>query len=297
MKKVVIGFSVVIIAAILWLAMPFTPPPVEAKPPEPVYAIPRHIRYGFTLTNTSNKLLEKAEFWTYAPVKRTPSQLTVSIEASHPYALVEDSSGNQVLYFVFDHIPPFSRKTITIKAKLMLANTPNPEKVPNIGNYLKAETYMEIQDAGIAELAGKLNSEDTHQTTENIFNWVAGHITYAGFSENERGARYALKNKKGDCTEFMYLFAALCRACQIPARCIGGYVSDKNTILKANEYHNWAEFYANGTWHVADPSEKVFMEHQDHYIAMRILKDTEENPMKNYHRFRYEGKGLKVRMN
>ena len=112
----------------------------------------------------------------------------------------------------------------------------------------------------------------------------------------DRGALYALKYKKGDCTEYMHLFAALCRVNNIPARGIGGYICRGNCILKPSGYHNWAEFYDAGTWYSVDPQNKVFMKNSSDYIAMRIIGDTTGNPMGTYHRFRFKGEGLAVRM-
>ena len=44
-----------------------------------------------------------------------------------------------------------------------------------------------------------------------IFQWVSQNVKDDGYSAKDRGALYALTNRKGDCTEFMYLFVALCR--------------------------------------------------------------------------------------
>ena len=117
-----------------------------------------------------------------------------------------------------------------------------------------------------------------------------------GYSARDRGALYALREKKGDCTEFMYLFVALCRRAQIPARGLGGYVCPKNMILRPTDYHNWAEFYADGRWYIADPYRKVFMPQTLEYVATRIIGVT-DSPLGDFARFRFKGEGLKVEMN
>jgi len=134
------------------------------------------------------------------------------------------------------------------------------------------------------------------KTAENIFNWVANNVKYSGYLSNDRGALYALSHKKGDCTEYMYLFTALCRASKIPARCIGGYICRKNSVLRPNGYHNWSEFYQDSTWRVVDPQNKNFMKDPSHYIAMKVFGSSSESSMGGYHRFRFKGDGLKVRM-
>jgi len=265
--------------------------------PAPNYSIPRQIRYSFTLQNTTNQLLRNAEFWTYAPVKQTPTQRCVSLETSHPYELILDDLGNQILYFKFDTMPPYATKIITIKADLELSNTPNRSIVPDIQRFLQVEKYIESDAPELLRLAEKLKDQEPVRIAENIFRWVADHVQYTGYLSNDRGALYALRNKQGDCTEYMYLFTALCRANHIPARGIGGYVSSKNTVLKPSDYHNWAEFYEDGAWRIADPENRVFMEKPSHFIAMRVIGESKKNPMRNSHRFRYAGDGLKVKMN
>jgi transglutaminase-like putative cysteine protease len=163
--------------------------------------------------------------------------------------------------------------------------------------YLQPEPYCESDDPDIIQLAEQLTAPTPDVTVKNIFQWVATHITYTGYLKQPRGARYALQYRKGDCTEFMYLFMALCRAAGIPARGVGGYVVTRNTILKPSEYHNWAEFYLDGVWHLADPQRKVFMRNQSDYLVMRIIGESPDNPMGEYRRFRFAGDGLRVRMN
>jgi len=249
------------------------------------------------LQNTTNRLLKHADFWTYAPVKQTSTQRCIGLETSHPYQLISDNLGNQILHFAFDNLPPYATKIVTIKANLELSDTPTSTSVGDLQPFLRAEKYLESDAPELSRFAKKFKDSEQVKTAENIFRWVADHVQYTGFSANERGALYALRNKKGDCTEFMYLFAAFCRANGIAARGIGGYVCSENTVLKPNDYHNWAEFYQDGAWRIADPQKKVFMENQSHYIAMQVIAESTNNPMGRFHRFRFAGDGLKVKMN
>ena len=265
--------------------------------PEPAYTIPRHIQYSFTLQNRTNHLVKEAKLWTYAPVKQTATQQCMNVEASHPFQVISDDLGNQILHFTFRNLPPYAAKIITIKAELLLSTTPNNVSVRDLRAYVKAEKYCESDNPEISRLAAKLKAPEPDKTAENIFRWVASSVRHSGYLRNPRGALYALRNKKGDCTEFMYLFAALCRASKIPARGMGGYLARENAVLKPNAYHNWAEFYHDGVWRIADPQRKIFMQNQSHYIAMQVLAQSPANPMGNFHRFRCAGEGLKVKMN
>ena len=261
------------------------------------YSIPRQIQYQFTLRNKTNRLVTNAEFWAHAPVKQTPTQRCSQIESSYPYELITDSFGNQILHYTFDEFPPYATRIVSVKTDLVLSNTPNPLAVPDLQTFLSPEKYIESDNPELRRLAQTLKAATPFKTAENIFNWVAGNIRYAGYLQNDRGALYALQNKKGDCTEFMYLFAALCRANNIPARGIGGYIIAQNKILKPGDYHNWAEFYLDGTWRISDPQNKVFMKDQSNYISMRLISASTDSSIAPFNKFRLEGAGLQAKMN
>ncbi len=258
---------------------------------------PRIIQYGYSLKNIKNKVLPQAEMWCYAPVSTTSFQYFLSLDTSHSYEMIEDGFGNQILHFTFSDIPPFSTKIIHIKSNLEFHSKPKPVESENIQFFLQPEQFIQSDHPEIMQLAKKLNAKDELQTVSNIFNWVANEITYIGYVKNARGALYALQRKKGDCTEFADLFVALCRANDIAARAIGGYLCPGNCIVKPEGYHNWAEFYHDGAWRIADPQKKVFMENESHYVAMKVMGKLPGHQLEDFQRFRVIGEGLKVRMN
>jgi len=266
--------------------------------PVPVeYVIAKQVQYSFALQNKTNRVIPKAEFWAYAPVKQTATQLHARLDCNHPYQLIGDNSGNQVLHLTFDNLTPYATRLITVRADLGLSQKSNPLPQAPLPWDLKAEKHIESDHPAIRRLAAQLKSPDRFETVERIFSWVVQHIAYSGYARDNRGALYALEYKKGDCTEYMSLFVALCRASGISARGIGGYICPESTQLKPGAYHNWAEFYHNGAWQIADPQNNVLMQNQADYIAMRIIRAHEDNPMGSFNRFRVKGEGLKVKMN
>ena len=260
------------------------------------YTIARHVQYGITVHNETNRLLEKVELWVHAPVKQTATQRCEHLQTSHPHELIADEQGNQAVYLVFRNLPPYAAKIVNVEADLMLSASPNPIPVQNLDVFLKAEKFIESDDAAICRLAQSLKAATPLETVGKIFHWVAGNLRYAGYLPKDRGALYALKNRQGDCSEFAYLFTACCRANGIPARVLGGYVCSGNRILNPADYHDWAEFYVNGVWQIADPQRKVFMRDASQYVAMQMLGDSPGNPLGESHRFRFSGDGIKVSM-
>jgi transglutaminase-like putative cysteine protease len=260
----------------------------------------RHIAFGFTLQNETDRPIGKVEFWTYGPVKQTATQRIDRLQASHPYLLISDRFGNQILHFTFLDLPPYGSKIVSIEATVSLSESPLPMDDGNPGAYLMAGKFMESQSLPVMELAGSLARKTDARAPLAFFRWITENIRNDAYTRNERGALTCLNARKGDCTEQMALFVALCRAAGIPARGLGGYVCDGDRMLKADDYHNWAEFQTDGLWRLADPQKRVFAQDPSRYIAFRVITGTAgdaDSPMGAAHRFRFEGEGLRVRMN
>ena len=257
----------------------------------------RHVRYGFTIQNMKSSVLPLGELWFYAPAENTSWQQCLLINVSRDYEVILDEAGNRIVHLSFEDMPPYATEIVTVEAQLQFADQPRIRDKISLEQYLQPERYIESDHAEIIRLAHKLKKETSLETAKNIHNWVAKNINYAGYMKHPRGALYALRNKKGDCTEYMMLFTALCRANNIPARGIGGYVCSRDCILRPADYHNWAEFYQDGAWRIADPQKKLFMQNETHYIAMRVMTQLADHPMKKHFRYRFDGDGLIVKMN
>ncbi len=291
----ILGAAAVIIAAAGWIAALLLDD--SGNPKAAGYTIAKNIQYSYTLQNKTNRVIEKAEFWAHAPVKQTASQRCQDLTANYPFQLNTDNYGNQVLHFTFENLAPFASRIITVKANLMVSRSANPIAAEPEASDLLPEKYIESDHPAIRRAAAKLQEPDAIKTIKAVFRWVASRVRYSGYAAQDRGALYALQHKNGDCTEYMDLFVALCRANGLPSRRIGGYLCPQNAVLKARDYHNWGEFYGDGTWQIADPQNNVLMQNQDDYIAMRIIRVSADNPLGTYNRFRVKGEGLKARMN
>jgi transglutaminase-like putative cysteine protease len=293
-------FGLAVLAGVAGCAVPHGGPASDGRlaiTSDSRYPVLRHIRYGFTLRNTSADLLSKADFWAYAPVSQTSSQRILRLTASYPYRLIEDDLGNQILHFEFKDFPPYGSKVVTIQAELGMSDKANPLRLKKADRFLAPQPYIESAAEQVVALAQSLRKDSDLETAKNAYDWLVGNVTSEFYIPDDRGALYALENKTGDCTEFAYLFAALGRANKIPTRAVGGYVVNENAILKAVDYHNWAEFHQGGAWHVADAQKRAYMQNQGAYVAMRIIGPEKENPLGNSHRFHYSGAGLAVTMN
>jgi len=260
------------------------------------YLVPKQIRYSFTLSNSTGKLLENPRFWTYLPIPVTSHQKVKKITTNYPYQEKRDELGNDTIYFDLKDIPPYGARIVSITVDMLMSESSVAMSVGDRAHFLSREPYIESDDTRIATLAAQLHDESPAVMARNDFEWVAKNITSESFIAEDRGAVYALETHKGDCTEFSYLLTALYRAQRIPARAMGGYVFSGNGVMKAVDYHNWSEFYLDGTWHVADAQKGAFADKQTDYVAMRVIATGGAAKIASQ-RFSFSGEGLRVEMN
>jgi len=263
------------------------------------YTIERKFRYSFILQNKTNQLLNNVDFWVYAPVAETSNQKVINISASHEYELLSDKLGNQVLHFTFSKFAPFASKVIKLETDLLLSEMPVNKKLAFKKEFIAAEKYVEANHPKISQIAQQFTDATEITNARNALEWVHQNVKYAGYIEDDRGALYALKTRKGDCTEYMYLYTALMRNKGIPVRNIGGYVYNEDKVLKAEDFHNWSEVYLDGKWQVVDPQNGIFLEKQNHYVAFRIITNKVASKLapSNTQRFAISNPDISVKMN
>ena len=118
--------------------------------------------------------------------------------------------------------------------------------------YILPEHHIESNATAIKSIAKLIWDKSTSSLDfiKNVKEWIQTNIKYRP-QEKEMGALYAINNRIGDCTEYAAVFVALCRAVNVPARLIAGFLKSK----KWNR-HAWAEVYIKNKWIQVDPSSK-----------------------------------------
>lgn len=87
-----------------------------------------------------------------------------------------------------------------------------------------------------------------------ISNWVHNNVLFDyRFGRPSKTAVDVFREGTGVCRDFAHLFITLCRAMNIPARYVSGYLSDIGAVAEgAGDFCAWAEIYLGGRWFAVD---------------------------------------------
>ncbi|MGQ4832949.1 MAG: transglutaminase domain-containing protein [Candidatus Asgardarchaeia archaeon] len=175
-----------------------------------------------------------------------------------PSSRETDFTKNEWAMYNIGEIMPYKTVIIGYYAQVSLKRAeklPDSLTVDDFRKYTSPEPYIESDDPTIKRLSELLYDSNFFNFTRKIQKWLHKNIKYKPML-NENGAKFAIRNKYGDCTEFSALFVALCRAANIPSRLVAGIAKGS-----AWENHAWAECYYNNAWIQFEPTWK-------HYVGL-----------------------------
>lgn len=212
----------------------------ETLPPLKKY----HFKYIFNIS--VNDKIDTLTFKIPVPYDENEKQYITNKNFSPEPSKIYKEGENTFAEFIFAPMTD-NMETITIEgtANVRTYNLSNakalnknitPEK--DLTQYLKPEPYIESDDPLIKSTAAKIQGSNEEETVKNIYHFVNKNLEYK-IVPGLFGAKRALTDKSGKCSEFAALTVALCRAEGIPARVISGNMAKEDKLNK----HSWVEVY------------------------------------------------------
>ncbi|UJG44439.1 MAG: hypothetical protein K9W46_04475 [Candidatus Heimdallarchaeum endolithica] len=145
-----------------------------------------------------------------------------------------------------------------------MSNIPFPiiqKYLPEINNYLIPSFEVESENEQLINESKKLtqNCKNLEEAITRIAEYVNRNILYAEiYGGKKRTAYDTYVLKTGVCYEKANLFAALCRAVNIPCRLVSGFSGNfefvDGKIVDDWGGHAWAEIYTRKKWVPVDPT-------------------------------------------
>ncbi|UCF42890.1 MAG: transglutaminase domain-containing protein [Planctomycetota bacterium] len=201
------------------------------------------LRYDFSMQAIPSKM----NFVTLIPRTIAHRQEILDIKYSTRPRRIFTKNANTYAEFAFSRPRTQFTLRINVKAELYRYDLftakkqykeQPPPKDPNLSNFIQHEHCIQKNHASIHEIAETIRGQTEIDIVKNIYDFVTDRLRYVPRTD-ELGAVKALAAKQGDCVEYADLFVAICRAKNIPARVIKGYV----TKFDDSPEHAWAEVY------------------------------------------------------
>jgi len=179
-----------------------------------------------------------------------------------PVETYTDSFGNQCSRFVAQpgKIRLYNSTLIRDSGQLD-AEDPSAPELPvkdlpaDVLRYLLPSRYCEVDllTGLAADLFGEL--PPGWGRVKAVCTWVHSKVTFGyNFARPTKTALDVLTERTGVCRDFQHLAVTLCRALNIPARYVTGYLGDIGVPLSASpmDFSAWFEAYLGGRWWTFD---------------------------------------------
>lgn len=207
-----------------------------------------HGRYWYFVENIKVEKGETPEIllWAALPIDHRGQTVKIGEIYPEPAQIIYDSiNGNAIvfwqetelenkeqMFFFYDFQVLAERVETKIDPQKIIAYQKESEEYQK---YTISEPWIEITPE-IKEKAIEIVGKETNPyfQAKKIFDWVLENMDYEYPDVKERGAEISFKKLKGDCGEFSFVFSALCRAVNIPARTV-------TCIWFTTAGHVWAE--------------------------------------------------------
>ncbi len=164
-----------------------------------------------------------------------PEQKVEVVEVTVPQTLQHGfrdlPGGNKQLLFQAPFLPVGSTTEATIKVRVEKSHTVGPTdtatfvRPKRLSREVKVFTgnspFIETSSSEVKKIVREIDAkkpETEWQRVEMLYDWVRENIVYT--RGELKSVRQAIKDKTGDCEEMTSTFVALCRAAEIPARCV-----------------------------------------------------------------------------
>jgi len=210
-------------------------------------------KFKYLLENKSN---QNKTFDITLPPETDNQKIKYRYIEPKPLNIKTDVDGN---YLASYQLSPSQKIDINIDGQVKIIHSNQHKSVINFKDYLKKDTFWEIDDQNLISIAANLSTpKDIYKYVVDSLNYKYKNIDYSF----RQGALYSINNPNDAlCTEFTDLFITLSRIKGIPAREVQGYAYSNNVKIKpininTDILHAWPQYYDSKkeAWISIDPT-------------------------------------------
>lgn len=227
-----------------------------------------YIEFIHQLRNYGPDSVKMLDVYLAIPENRVNQELLGAVTFKpEPTDILTDKWGQKVAHFQFTDLGPTEFTSVTMTASMQLYQVRYyvfPDQVGTLEDipreirdtYLVDDTKFSYGSPIIQKAVKKAVGGETNPywIARKIYNYVIEHIEY----ERVGGWNIAptvLERGNGSCSEYSFVYIAMCRAAGIPARYVGTVAIRGDDASWDNVFHRWVEIYLpNYGWFPVDPS-------------------------------------------
>lgn len=184
-----------------------------------------------------------------------------------PTKILTDKWGQKTAQFHFNNLKPGDKTEIQVSTVFksydvryfiypenvgLLSELPNDIKEKYLGDDEKYQINNKIIQQTIQDVVG--DEQNPYWIMRNIHQYLIGHLHYVMDGAWDT-APTVITNGHGSCSEYSFVFMALCKAAGLPTRYVGSTWDRKEDAYMDDVYHRWVEVYLpNYGWIPTDPT-------------------------------------------
>lgn len=241
-----------------------------------VFGDARYSRYGERISsiefihdvmNFGPGTVRDLKVYLAVPRDRSSQEIMEISYGAQPEEMETDRWGQKAALFRSEELVPQGRFTSVMKVKAKIYGVNYnifPEKVGPLkdipgkikSRFLANDDKYRIKDPAIQSAVSEAVSgeENPYWIARNIFDYLRENLFYKRVGGWDI-APTILKRGSGSCSEYAFLYIAMCRAAGVPARYAGAVVVRGEDASFDYVYHRWVEVYLpNYGWIPVDPS-------------------------------------------
>lgn len=225
------------------------------------------ITYTHLTTNFGPGTVKKAEIYLAIAEDRPNQKLLEKIEYSENHTIVTDKWGLKIAKFLKNELKSGEKYEITETFDVETYNVRYfifPDKVGQLYEIPKdiTDKYLQndekykfdnpiIQNA-IKEAVG--DEKNPYWMARNIYDYLMEKMFYK-MTGGWNTAPTVLERGNGSCSEYSFVYIAMCRAAGLPARYVGSIAQRGEVKAMDDVFHRWVEVYLpKYGWIPVDPS-------------------------------------------
>lgn len=184
-----------------------------------------------------------------------------------PSSVTEDKWGQKVAHYEYQNVPPNSFTDLRMIVPAMIYKTRFFVRPENVGSldgipddirirYLTDDDNYDMTNSVIRKaLKESIDDEkNPYWIGRKIYNYVIDKLEYE-LAGGWQAAPEVLERGTGSCSEYSFVYIAMCRAAGLPARFAGSTVIRGDDASTDRIFHRWVEIYLpDYGWIPVDPS-------------------------------------------